>query len=99
MRYWWRVHGRVCRNTRGKTWREIHVKNKRVGKNNTPWAESLQITSVNCHYDQIARKCVSLILEAAKKQRQSGCHQIFKFTPELVVRESCGCNFEHLNEK
>ena len=52
---------------------------------NTPWAESLKLTSIDFHYDFIADKCVQTILESLDKKNEPKCHQILKFKPELII--------------
>ena len=56
---------------------------------NTPWADSFQLTSIDLHYDSIAEKCVEIILKSSSINKR--CNQIYKFKPDLIIRQSCGC--------
>jgi len=59
---------------------------------NTPWAESFQLTSIDFHYELIAKKCIEVIIEYIKQDKVKNSKQIIKFKPELIIRKSCGCN-------
>ena len=61
-----------------------------VSCNNTPWAESYDLTSVDLRLDAVAEKCLELISLAAEGKR-SGRVQI-RIEPEIVVRSSCGAS-------
>lgn len=55
---------------------------------NTPWSSSFNLTSVDFHYDQIAKKCAQLIIESTQYPLPENLRQSLRFAPTLVMRSS-----------
>jgi|GEM_PF-5391679 len=63
-----------------------------VGAFNTPWSESYGLTSIDFRYDDIARRCVDMIVAEDVASEDTGYQKRFFYEPRLVVRDSCGAS-------
>ncbi len=62
-----------------------------VGTHNTPWAHAYQLTSVESHWERVARECIQIICQGPERPTNIRRHSYVQ--PDIVIRRSC-----HLHE-